>query len=93
MFQLSEDCSYGARGQTLSVVLSAHGMIGAVPHRLSPSEIKAEAALFGGLDMRCMSVRLSPSPRFVVLDGTVSRAISLANCPIVRVLYALQAKC
>ena len=70
MFQLSANCSYGARGHTLSVVFYGHGMIGAVSHRLSPLKTKAEAASFGGLDMRCMSVRLSPSPRFVVLNAT-----------------------
>ena len=61
-------------------------MIGAVSHRLSLLKVMVEAASFGGLNMRCMSVRLSPSPRFVVLNATVSRAISLANYPIVRVL-------
>ena len=93
MFQLSAECSYRARGHTLSVVFYGHGVIGAVSHRLSPLEIKAEAAPFGGLKMRCVNVQLSPSPRFVVLNATVSRAISLANCPIVRVLCAPQAKC
>ena len=39
-----------------------------------------------------MSVRLSPSLRFVVLNTTVSRAMFLVNCPIVRVLCAPQAK-
>ena len=68
-------------------------MIGVVPHRLPPLKIKAEAASFGGLNMRCMSVRLSPSPRVAILNATVSRAISLPNCPIVRVLSAPQAKC
>ena len=82
VFQLSADCSYGACGHTLNAVFYGHGMIGAVSPRLSPLEIKAEAASFGGLNMRSMSVRLSPSPRFVVLHATVSRVISLANCPI-----------
>ena len=81
VFQLSAGYSYGARGHTLSVVFYGHGMIGAVLHRLSPLEINVEVASFGGLNMHFMSVRLRPSPRFVVLNGTVSRAISLANCP------------
>ena len=38
------DCSYGARGHTLIVVLYGHQMIGAISHRLSPLEIKGEAA-------------------------------------------------
>ena len=43
--------------------------------------------------MRCISVRLSPSPRFGVLNATtVHMAISLPNCPIVRVSCAPQAK-
>ena len=33
-------------------------------------------------------VRLSPSPRFVVLNATVSGAISMVNYPIVKVLCA-----
>ena len=78
---------------TLSVVFHGHGMIGAVLHRLSPLEIKSEAASFGDLNMRCMNVRLSPSSRLVVLNATVSRAMSMANYPIVRVLCAPQAKC
>ena len=93
VFQPSAECSYGARGHALSVVFYDHEMIGAVSHRISPLEIKAEAASFGGINMCCMSVRLSPSPRFVVLNVTVSRAISLANCHIVRVLCPPQAKC
>ena len=68
-------------------------MIGAVSYRLSPLETKAEAASFGGLNMRCMGVRLGLSPRFVVLNATVSRDISLATCPTARVLSAPQAKC
>ena len=44
VFQLSADCFYGVRGHTLGVVFYGHGMIGAVLHRLSPLEIKAEAA-------------------------------------------------
>ena len=67
-------------------------MIGAVSHRLSPLKVMVEAASFGGLNMRCMSVRLSPSPRFLMLNATVSRDIPLANCPIVRVLCAPQVK-
>ena len=93
VFQPGADCCYKARGHTLSVVFYGHGMIGAVLYRLSPLEIKAEAASFGGLNMCCISVRLSPSRRFVVLNATVSKAISLASCPIVRVLCAPQAKC
>ena len=93
VFQLSVDFSHGTRGHTLSVVFYGHGMISAVRHRLSPLKIKTEAASFGGLNMRCMSVRLSPSPRFVVLNATASRAIPLTSCPIVRVLCAPQAKC
>ena len=41
VFQLSASCSYGSRGNTLSVVFYGHGMIGAVSHRLSPLETKA----------------------------------------------------
>ena len=93
VFQLSTYCSYGARGHTRSVVLYGHRMIGAVSHRLSPLEIKLKAAPFGGLNIHCMSVRLSPPPRFAVLNTTVSRAISLVNCPIVRVVCAPPAKC
>ena len=44
MFQLSADCSCGARGHTLRAVFYGHGMIGAVSHQLSPSEMKEEAA-------------------------------------------------
>ena len=51
VFQLSADCSYGARDHTLSVVFYGHGMIGAVSHRLSPLVIKAEAASFVGLNI------------------------------------------
>ena len=72
VFQLNADFSHGARGHILSVVFYGHGMIGAISHRLSLLEIKAEATSFGGLNMRCMSVRLSPSPRFAVLNATVS---------------------
>ena len=68
-------------------------MIGAVSHRLSPLEFKSETASFGDLNMRCMSVRLSPSSRLVVLNATVSRAMPMAYYPIVRVLCAPQAKC
>ena len=89
VFQPSADCSYGARGHTLDVVFHGHGMIGAVSHRLFPLETKVEAASFGGLNMRCMSIRLS---RFVMLNATVSRAMSLAKYPIVRVLCATRAK-
>ena len=93
VFQLSADCSYGAHRHTLSVIFYGHGMIGAVSHRLFPLGIKAEALSFGGLNVRCMSVRrLSPSPRLVVLNATARRAISLANVPIVRVLCAPQTK-
>ena len=42
--QFSAYCSYGTCGHTLSTVFYGHGMIGAVSHRLSPLEIKAEAA-------------------------------------------------
>ena len=52
VFQLSADCSYGARGHTLGVVFYGHGMIGAVSHRLSPLETKAGAGSFGSLNMR-----------------------------------------
>ena len=79
VFQLKAYCSYGVRGPILSAVFYGHGMIGTVSHRLSPLEIKPDAALFGGLNMRCMSVRLSPSPRYVVLNATVNRSIPLAN--------------
>ena len=94
VLQPSADCSYGARDHTLDVVFySRHGMVGAVSHRLSPLDIKAEAASFGSLNMSCMSVGLSPSPHLVVLNATVGRVMSLANCAIVRVLCAPQAKC
>ena len=89
VFQLSADCSYGARGHTLSIVFCGHLMIGAVLHRLSPLENKAEAASFGGLNIRCINVRLSSSPRFLVLNATVS----VANFLIVTFLCAPQAKC
>ena len=87
-FQLSADCSYGERDHILTVVFYTHKMIGAVAHRLSPLETKAEAASFGGLNSRCMSVQLSSSSRFVALNATVGRATSLTICPIVRVLCA-----
>ena len=92
VFQPSSDCSYEVRGHTLSVIFYGHGMIGAVSHRLCSLEIKVEAASFGGLNMHCISVRLSPSRRFSVLNATVRRAMSLTNCPIVRVLCTPQAK-
>ena len=92
VFQLSADCSYGTRGHTLSVVFYGHEMIGAVSHRLSLLETKAEGSSFGGLNMRYMSERLSRFPRFVGLNITVSSAISLDKCPIVKALCALQAK-
>ena len=41
VFQLSADCSYGACSHTYSVVFCGHRMIGTVPHRLSPLEIKS----------------------------------------------------
>ena len=92
-FQSSADFSCGARSHTFSVVFYGHERIGAVSHRLSPLEFIAEAASFDGVNMGCMSIRLSPSNRFVVLNATVSRAVSLANCPIVRVLCAPHSKC
>ena len=80
MFQPSADCSsYRARGHTLSVAFYGHGMIGAASHQLSPLKLKRRPRSFGGLNMRCMSVRLSPSPRFVVLNATVNRAMSLSK--------------
>ena len=39
VFQPSADCSYGSRGHKLRAVFCAHGMIGAVPHRISPLDI------------------------------------------------------
>ena len=62
VFQPRADCSYDARDYTLDAVFCGHRMIGAVSPRLSSLEIEAEAASFGGLNMCCMSVRLSPSP-------------------------------
>ena len=44
VFQFSAYCSYGTRSHTLSIVFYGHWMTGAVSHRLSPLEIKAEAA-------------------------------------------------
>ena len=79
VYQLSAVCSYRERGHTVRVVFYGHGVIGAVSHRISPFEIKAKDASSGGLKLRCMSVRLNPSPRFVELNDTVSRAI-VTNC-------------
>ena len=93
VFQLSADCSYGARGLTLSVVFYGHGMIGAVLHRLSHLKIKRRPHHLVSFNIRCMNVRLSSSPRFLGLNATVSRAIPVANCFIVTFLCAPQVKC
>ena len=42
-------------------------------------KLKRNPHSFGSRNMRCMSVRLNPSPLFKVLNATVNRAISLAN--------------
>ena len=66
-----------------SVVLDGHGMIDAVSHRRSSlgiKEVKKRPRSFGGLIKRCISVRLSLSLRFVVLNATtVNRAMSLVK--------------
>ena len=41
IFQPSADCSYGARGHTLSIIFYGYGMIGAASHRLFPLETKS----------------------------------------------------
>ena len=46
----------------LSVVLYCHDVIGAVSHRLPPLEIRRKSHSFGSRHMRCVSVRLNPSP-------------------------------
>ena len=56
------DCSYGTCGHTLSVVLYCREVIGAVSHRLPPLEIRRKSLSFGSRNMRCVSVRLNPSP-------------------------------
>ena len=56
------DCSYGTCGHTLSVVLYCHEVIGAVSHRLPQLEIRRKSLSFGSRNMRCVSVRLNPSP-------------------------------
>ena len=46
----------------LNVVFYCHEVIGAVSHRLPPLEIRRKSHSFGSRHMRCVSVRLNPSP-------------------------------
>ena len=80
----------GTRGQTLVIVCDRNKMIDSISYGLTNWKLKRNPLRFGSLKMRCMSVRLSSPPRFVVSKATVNRARSRATTTRV---YGLDAHC